>query len=86
MYIGLFDPDSDSGDVGFFDVQNPPPRNGTPRSMLTLRELVDELDALVGLRNENVFVYDDGASDEVDITELTVEDITGDLEEDDEPA
>jgi len=86
VYIGLFDPDGDSGDVGFFDVQNPPPRNGMPRSMLTLRELVDELDELVGLRNESVFVYDDGASDEVDVTELTVEDITGDLEEDDETA
>lgn len=83
VYIGLFDPDSGSGEVAFFDVENPPPRNGMPRVTLTLRDLVDELDALVRVRNENSFVYDDGYSEEVDIAELTIRDMSGDLEDED---
>jgi len=84
VYIGLFDPTSDSGDVKFFDVANPPPKNGMPQSVLTLRELVTAIDELVAERNETVLVYADGGADEVDIGEMTVEDLAGDLDAEDE--
>ncbi len=86
VYIGLFDPTSTTGAVRFFDVENAPPRNGMPNHTLTLRQLVDVIDDLVAIRNETVLVYDDGGSDEVDLAEMTVEDLAGNLEDEEDEA
>jgi len=77
VYIGLFNPDNPvDGHVDFFDVKNNPPRNGKPRQLLTLHEVVEEVDHLVKARNDLVYEYDDGAeSDEVDLGTVTAEDL-----------
>jgi hypothetical protein len=74
VYIGLFDPDDvTDGAVGFFDVEQPPPRNGKPRDLLTLQQVVDALDHLVKQRNDLVFEYADGTDvrDKVDLGVMT---------------
>lgn len=78
VYIGLFDPEKvNDGKVAFFDVENSPPRDGMPRATKSLREVVEEIDHLVKLRNEVVYDYDDGAeSDDLDLGDLSVSDVT----------
>jgi hypothetical protein len=78
VYIGLFNPDNPvEGRAEFFDVENNPPRNGRPRQLLTLQEVVDEVDHLVKARNDLVYEYDDGAeTDQVDLGSATAEDIS----------
>lgn len=79
VYIGLFNPDDVvDGTVAFFDVENRPPRIGRPRHLLTLREVIEEIDLLVKTRNDLVYEYDDGAEhdEEVrDLGSLSVEDM-----------
>jgi len=77
VFIGLFNPTSPAGDVVFFDVENAPPKDGMPQRRLTLAELVDGIESLVIERNEVGYVYEDGALEGVDITEVTVEDVSG---------
>lgn len=82
VYIGLFNPDDiTDGTVGFFDVEQKPPRNGKPRNLLTLEAVVGALDRLVKDRNEMIFEYADGEEldAEVDLGALTVDDLAGDL-------
>lgn len=81
VFIGLFDPaDGSDGTVLFFDVENKPPRNGLPRQILRLSDVVDVMDRLVKERNELVYEYDDGNADEmndVDLGTLTAEAFSG---------
>ena len=51
VYIGLFD---DDGTVGFFDVEDAPPRNQPPANTITLAQLVDAMRTAVVVRNEGV--------------------------------
>jgi hypothetical protein len=48
VYIGLFDHD---GRVGFFDVDEAPPRNQLPQTLFTLSELLDRLENGVKARH-----------------------------------
>jgi len=77
VFIGLFEPSDESdGTVSFFDVENKPPRDGLPRHVLSLSEVVDTIDSLVKERNELVFEYDDGdETSEIDLGAMTMGDI-----------
>lgn len=48
VYIGLFD---QAGRVGFFDVEDAPPRNQIPRRLITLTELLDQVEQGVQQRH-----------------------------------
>lgn len=82
VYIGLFDPDDlFNGDLVFFDVENKPPRNGMPRTVTTLEQVVEDVDRLVRERNELVYEYDDGEDlEEIDLGTVTVADLTDPIE------
>ncbi len=51
VYIGLFE---DNGQVGFFDVEDAPPRNQPPANTISLPELVERMRREVVVRNEGV--------------------------------
>ena len=51
VYVGLFDPD---GTVGFFDVEEAPPRNQPPSTTLGLAQLVEAMRGSIVVRNEGV--------------------------------
>lgn len=61
VYIGLY---ADDGSVGFFDVLRPPPHNQPPSDLLSLAELVEEMERLVEIRNEGVSAVDRYAVDD----------------------
>lgn len=63
VYIGLFD---DDGSVGFFDVEQAPPRNQPPATTITLAELVAAMRAAVVVRNEGVAPEERYAPDDPD--------------------
>lgn len=48
VYVGLFDRE---GRVGFFDVDDAPPRNQIPGRLLTLTQLLDRMEAGVKARH-----------------------------------
>lgn len=59
VYIGLFDHD---GRVGFFDVEEAPPRNQIPGRLLTLRELLDRVET--GVQQRHLVGGDDRFADD----------------------
>ena len=61
VYIGLFD---DDGAVGFFDVEQPPPRNQYPAAVITLGDLITTMRDGVVVRNEGVSPEDRYAPDD----------------------
>jgi hypothetical protein len=87
VFIGLFDPDDiTNGGVGFFDVARKPPRNGLPKALMSLRDVVDDVERLVRERNDLVFEYEDGDNldGEVDLGLLSATDLAGSVVESDE--
>jgi len=64
VFIGLYETDAERfGEVGFFDVMNPPPKRGRPREMLGLDGVVDEIVATYDARNKPTFVWADGTEE-----------------------
>lgn len=59
VYIGLFDRD---GRVGFFDVEDAPPRNQMPRRLLTLTQLLDRM--AEGVRHRHLVGGNDRFADD----------------------
>lgn len=51
VYVGLFD---DDGTVGFFDVEDAPPRNQPPANTMPLAQLMEAMRTAVVVRNEGV--------------------------------
>jgi hypothetical protein len=61
VFIGLYETDeAEFGQVAFFDVNEPPPRRGRPRVMLTVDELIAQIVATYDNRNAPAFLWDDG--------------------------
>lgn len=61
VFVALYDTDASTfGEVGFFDVMEPPPRSGKPRVMLTLDQVCDAITDTYDARNSPEFVWADG--------------------------
>jgi len=70
VFIGLYDTAPETfGDVVFFDVVDAPPRNGRPRSALTLGQLIERIVAIYDARNNPVMRWADAAPEHVEIKE-----------------
>lgn len=61
VFIGIYD---DDGSVGFFDVEQAPPRNQPPANSISLADLVDVMRTQVTLRNEGVAADERYAADD----------------------
>jgi hypothetical protein len=64
VFIGLYGTDPESyGSVGFFDVMDPPPRNGRPAKLLSMAELIQAIQDTYDARNSPVFEWADSDAD-----------------------
>jgi hypothetical protein len=79
IYIGLYEPDGSN--LRFFDVQNPPPKNGRPAQTLSYREFLGEVYHAYLRRNEAEFKWAEGDEEPLDVEEDIAEE---EPEEDDE--
>jgi len=57
VFVALYDPGSE--ELGFFDVNEPPPRTGRPASLLSLSQFADHVASLYDRRNDLEFCWAD---------------------------
>jgi hypothetical protein len=66
VFVGLYETDAPSwGKVGFFDVDNAPPKQGRPGSLMGFDELLREIRRTYDERNSPVFEWADAAPETV---------------------
>lgn len=66
VFIGLYHHEKDEyGAVQFFDVRQPPPKRGRPKTSMTMRDVVAEIVKTYDARNRPAFVWADGDADPV---------------------
>jgi hypothetical protein len=70
VLIGLYDVEVEFGRVGFFDVMDPPPRNGRPRRLLSFEECVQVIIDTYDSRNKAVFRWADAAPEVIEAQTL----------------
>lgn len=64
VFIGLYETDAQRfGQIGFFDVQDAPPRNGRPANLLTISEVVQQIQETYDRRNSPEFKWADAGTD-----------------------
>jgi hypothetical protein len=73
IYIALYEPDGT--DLGFFDVQKDPPKNGRPSQLLDYGEFLDAVYREYLWRNEADFKWAEGEEEPLELgEELAIED------------
>jgi hypothetical protein len=65
IYVGLYEPDG--SDVQFFDVQDAPPKQGRPGSLLPYARFLDEVYHAYLRRNQAEFRWADGDEEPIDL-------------------
>ncbi len=68
IFIGLYDTsESDFGSVGYFDIQDRPPKQGRPRTLLSLTQVVSAIVETYDGRNRPRFEWADSAPEPVSL-------------------
>lgn len=66
VFIGLYDPsEANFGHVGFFDMNDPPPKKGPPGKLMTLSELAKAITDTYDDRNAPKFQWADAPEEEI---------------------
>jgi hypothetical protein len=68
LFIGLYE--VDGGDLGFFDVDSDPPRQGRPRRILSYQEFLDASYHAYLRRNHADFRWADGSEEPLGVDEI----------------
>lgn len=64
IFVGIYDVEEKTfGEVGFFDVNDAPPRYGRPAKMLTFEDAINSINACYEARNRSTFVWADAGTD-----------------------